>query len=112
MNQWRERNMVQSVEATAINSAAGTASSTTGLAAQYARLQRQLADWECCSSAKTPEGKAKIKEISDKVKVVETRLVETQTANSDQRPVLPLTRSAPVEPSTPVRRLSLLNVHA
>jgi hypothetical protein len=43
------------------------AGSTAGLEGQLARYQVQLADWVNCPSCKTPEGKAKIQELSDKV---------------------------------------------
>jgi len=49
----------------------GAASSTVTLEAQLDKLQIQLADWVSCPSGKTPEGKAKIKEISDKVSALE-----------------------------------------
>lgn len=41
--------------------------SATFLEARLARYQAQLSDWTHCVSAKTPEGKAKIKDLSDKV---------------------------------------------
>lgn len=65
----------------------GSGASTAVLEAQHANLQRQLADWECCSSAKTPEGKAKIKELSDRSRTVEARLAEVNASQQVRQPV-------------------------
>lgn len=52
----------------------GTGKSGIVLAAQLARYQVQLADWVSCPSCKTPEGKAKIRELSDKVRETQQRI--------------------------------------
>ena len=41
---------------------------------QLARYQAQLADWVGCPSCNTPEGKAKIRELSDKVSETKQRI--------------------------------------
>lgn len=60
--------------------------STAALEGQLARYQVQLADWVNCPSCKTPEGKAKIAEISDKVRGIEQRLRATENAPQVNRP--------------------------
>ena len=50
----------------------GKASAT--LSSQLAKYQSQLADWSHCRSCKTPEGKAKIKEISDKIDEIKQQM--------------------------------------
>ena len=79
--------MVRAIGSSAFAYGVATATSVTGLEAQYDRLKSQLTDWECCSSAKTPEGKAKIREISDKVREVETRLEKVKDAKPTRQPV-------------------------
>jgi hypothetical protein len=53
-------------------SAAGK--STAALAAQLSRCQTQLSDWVNCPSGKSPEGKAKIAEISGNIAELKQRL--------------------------------------
>jgi hypothetical protein len=77
---------------TASSSTVGTntsnsASSTTGavisnavLESQLDKCKTQLADWVSCPSHVTAEGKAKIKEISDKISAIEQQLKATNTA--------------------------------
>lgn len=69
-------------------------SATAGLDTQLAKLQTQLADWVNCPSCKTPEGKAKIAEISGQIKAVEQRM---QAREQTARP----TPSKPDPSSTP-----------
>jgi hypothetical protein len=45
-----------------------------GLEADLARYKSQLADWCQCGSSKTDAGKAKIRELTDKVNQAEARL--------------------------------------
>ena len=45
-----------------------------GLDAALAKSQGQLADWVCCASAKTPAGKAKIAEISDRIDAIKAQM--------------------------------------
>jgi len=46
----------------------------SGQEAQLDKYKVQLADWVHCPSCKTPEGKAKIRELSDKIAAIEQRL--------------------------------------
>jgi hypothetical protein len=67
------------------------------LDAELAKCDRQLADWVHCPSGKTPEGKAKIEEITarrDTVKArIHTREVEHVKAADAQAP-----RRSPFDP--------------
>jgi hypothetical protein len=51
-----------------------------GLDAQKERVQKQLADCVNCSSASTPEGKAKIEKLSAQLSAVDARLQEAVDA--------------------------------
>ena len=51
-----------------------------GLDAQKERVQKQLADCVNCSSASTPEGKARIEKLSAQLSAVESRLQEAVDA--------------------------------
>jgi hypothetical protein len=44
------------------------------LNAQLAKYQTQLADWESCPSCKTPEGKAKIADLQEKIRNIQLRI--------------------------------------
>lgn len=48
--------------------------SSAGLDPQLAKYKAQLSDWVNCDSCNTPEGKAKIQELSDKIAVIEQKI--------------------------------------
>ena len=50
------------------------------LDADLAKAEGQLADWVACPSCKTPEGKAKIEEISAKVDAIKSKMVAVEKA--------------------------------
>lgn len=52
--------------------------SLSGLDVQLDRYKVQLADLINCSSCKTPEGKAKIQELSDKIAAIEQKIEAPQ----------------------------------
>jgi hypothetical protein len=60
--------------ATSTLNIAGRATAPANLDADLAKAQGQLADWVACPSCKTPEGKAKIEEISAKVDTIKSKL--------------------------------------
>lgn len=60
-------------------------SKPAGLDAQLSQLQSQLADCVNCASARTPEGKAKIQEISLKIQSLKAR-IEAQAAARKPEP--------------------------
>lgn len=51
-----------------------------GLDAQLARYQVQLSDWVHCPSSKTPEGKAKIEQIYDKISAIKRQMQSADSA--------------------------------
>ncbi len=57
--------------------------SSAGLAARLARVQSQLADWVSCPSCKTPEGKAKIAELSNQIADLEQRMKAAQSGRPE-----------------------------
>jgi len=62
------------------------AGSSAGLDAQLARYQVQLSDWVNCPSCNTAEGKAKIQELSDKVRETEQSIKAADTQTPIGRP--------------------------
>lgn len=60
-----------------------TGQSSTSLEAKLSQYKQKLADWVSCPSSKTPEGKAKIKEFSDKVSDTQKRIQTIQTARQE-----------------------------
>lgn len=76
----------------------GGGRSAGGLEAQLARYEHQLSDWTCCDSAKTPAGKRKIQEISDRISDVRTRIAETEAAKRTEREVAPIAVRAAASP--------------
>lgn len=57
--------------------------SSSILNAQLARYQMQLADWESCASCKTPEGKAKIADLADKISNVKLRMKSADPSSQE-----------------------------
>ena len=49
-----------------------------GLDADLAKAQSELADWVHCPSSKTPEGKAKIEEVSAKVDAIKGQMKKAE----------------------------------
>jgi hypothetical protein len=75
------------------------------LAADLAKCERQLADWTSCPSRKTPEGKAKIKEIGDRITVVKAKMQQAEQGGSaaDAKPPAPAAArgaAGPIPPTT------------
>ena len=59
----------------------------TGLQAQVARYKKELSDCVNCASAKTPQGKANIEAILNKISVIQERIDnshETQAQDAAQ----------------------------
>jgi hypothetical protein len=95
--------------AAAIGSTAGLNPSTpapAGLDAQKAQYQKQLADCVNCASSKTPQGQAKIQQLTAKLGAIEARLqaaADARTATSKAADV-----ADPAAASTPKDTLSPL----
>lgn len=62
--------MLSAIGSSTFPATAASGRSSAGLDAQLARYRTQLADWRGCPSCNTPEGKAKIAEISDKISAI------------------------------------------
>jgi peptidoglycan hydrolase CwlO-like protein len=58
----------------------GAGQSTANLETQLDKCKIQLADWVSCPSHSTPEGKAKISELSNKISELEQRIKTTSYA--------------------------------
>lgn len=61
-------------------------SAPVGLDVQLAQLQGQLADCVNCDTARTPQGKAKIQELSIKIQSIRARLERVEQAKQIQAP--------------------------
>ena len=66
--------MLNAIGSSSFQHLAGNSQANSGLEAQLAQYQVQLADWVNCPSCKTPEGKAKIAAISAKISDIEQRM--------------------------------------
>jgi len=86
----RGGNMTGTIAAGSALPASSTAASAaaTGLQAQLARYQKQLADCVDCASAKTPEGRKTIQELSDRISIAKERLRELDANPAARRPAL------------------------
>jgi len=99
-------------------SGAGSAGSrqSVGLDAQLAQCQRQLGDWTACASAKTPEGRAKIQELSDKIGQIKAEMQKADAASPRQRVDTPVSSPGPIAggaiPSAGPGPGRILNVYA
>lgn len=58
----------------------GVRAAPGALDGQLAKYQIELADWTNCPSCTTPEGKAKIAEISDKIKEIQQQISASDSA--------------------------------
>ena len=72
--------MLSAIGSSPLPNLVGSSKSAAGLDAQLAQYQVQLADWVNCPSCKTPEGKAKIAEISAKISNIEQRMKAREVA--------------------------------
>jgi len=59
--------------------------SSSVLNAQLAKYQVQLADWTNCPSCTTPDGKAKIAEIANKISDIKRSLQSAELAKPETR---------------------------
>lgn len=71
--------------ATTINTASPAGSGGASLEGQLAKCQVQLADWVSCPAGKTPEGKAKIAALSDRISELEQRMKTADAARQNQQ---------------------------
>jgi hypothetical protein len=78
--------MTLAIGSPTLSSAAGSGTSTAGLEAQLARCQKDLSEHVNCNSAKTPEGKAAIEALSNRINSVKTRIEEISNTQSSRHP--------------------------
>lgn len=78
--------MVSAVGSTTPGLIPGATNSSTSLQATIDSCRRQLADWVTCPSAKTPEGKAKIEQISSRMAAAEAQLKSAPGSSAAQAP--------------------------
>jgi len=71
----------------------GPGQSTAGLEAQLAKYQVQLVDWVSCPSCKTPDGKAKIQELSNKVSDTQQRIKAAAISPQNLQPAVRVANS-------------------
>ncbi|MES2102968.1 MAG: FlxA-like family protein [Pseudomonadota bacterium] len=84
--------MVQAIASNpgAANTAGSAGSANAALQAQLERYQKELSDCVNCASAKTPEGKTQIDDISSKISELKSRIEKV----GDARPSDTLDQSA------------------
>ena len=74
--------MVSAIGSSPASSATSTAgTSTAGIEAQIVRYKKELSDCVNCASSKTPEGKAAIQAIANKISSAQARI---EKINADQ----------------------------
>jgi len=96
--------MVAAIGSATVSATSGGGFGTAGLEAQIARYEKQLSDCVNCSSAKTPEGKKAIAEISNKISATRARINEVQATKQAARPTAADTTSADLTPAAPQKR--------
>ena len=77
--------MIDALSSSTISGIFGAGQSTAGLDAQLAQYQTKLADWQNCPACKTPEGKAKIAEYSNKIGEIKQRMQAAEAATQRDR---------------------------
>ena len=79
-----ENGVVSAIRSSVTQATASGQGAPAGVDAQLAKCETQLADWMACPSRKTPEGKAKIAELSDKIKTLKKRqkVADSGTSNA------------------------------
>jgi len=70
--------MLNAIGSSSLASPGFVGNSVSGLDVQLDKYKGQLANWVNCPSCKTPEGKAKIQELSDKIAAIEKKIKAPQ----------------------------------
>lgn len=91
---------MSAINALSRSGATAAAAIPISLDAERARYEIQLADWTHSSSAKTPEGKAKIAALAEQLATVKARVQRAQAAHQVQPQATPPATTAhkPAEP--------------
>lgn len=69
--------------------------SAVGLEAQLERCRKQLSDSVNCTSSKTPEGKARIEELSNRISEIKTRIEKSAAEKQQIQPGANIPSSLP-----------------
>jgi len=112
--------MVSAVGSSPASSAApSTGASTAGIEAQIVRYKKELSDCVNCPSSKTPEGKATIQAITNKISSAQARIEKINTDKPASRAAVSSTTKANNSPadtyavaSTAERKTSVESVSA
>ncbi|MFI4938788.1 MAG: hypothetical protein ACHP7O_00340 [Burkholderiales bacterium] len=88
--------MVSAISSSIAASLSGAGASAAILQAQLDRYQKQLSDCVNCSSAKTPEGQAAIRDLLSKISVVKARIEQTTAAKPNAPAAVNSSKDAPV----------------
>ena len=78
--------MVAAIGSATVSATTGGSLGTAGLEAQIAHYEKQLSDCVNCASAKTPEGKKAIAEISNKISATRARIDEMSATKQVAQP--------------------------
>jgi hypothetical protein len=78
--------MIGAISSNPIGAVSGKPTSRPpSLDAQLQSARNQLEDWVTCSSAKTPAGKVKIKQVSEKVENIKQQIKQADAAVQQRR---------------------------
>ncbi len=80
--------MLSAIGSSTFSSPVGTGPSSAGLETQLDKCKIQLADWVSCPSHTTPEGQAKITEISNKISELEQRIKTADAVKQNNSPTV------------------------
>ncbi len=80
--------MLSAIGSSSFPTSSGSGASAGALEAQLAQCERQLSDWVNCASAKTPEGKAIIQKLSDKVSEIKHRIEAADKTSATNQPTV------------------------
>jgi hypothetical protein len=75
--------MLNAIVSSTYSTLADVGNSTGSLEAQVDQYKIKLADWANCPSCKTPEGKAKIADISNKIRDIQARIKKIEVTQSN-----------------------------
>ncbi|MDQ2802400.1 MAG: hypothetical protein M3Y41_06850 [Pseudomonadota bacterium] len=82
------------------------------LGADLAKYEAQLSDWTFCASGKSPEGKAKIVQLNDRITSIKTQIHKADRAAIAARAAAPAPSAAPVRSAGPMALGNLVDVYA
>jgi len=99
---------IAAIESSTFPSLARVGQSSAILEMQLTRYQAQLADWVGCPSCNTPEGKAMIRKLSDKVSETKQRIDAADTQYQGGSP--PVSEASQIAAGSKILAAQTLNV--